>query len=219
MSAVFTIGKSIEIGLPVHIGNAKNGLGCNCACYQCNEKLEAVQGKRDWYFRHSNKSNCVGSPETALHEFGKFILMRSSFIETKKKKIEYIDPCLETSIGKYRSDVSAKYRNEDLHFEVVVNHDLEPDKKEYFQSQKINCIRIDLSDPKLLSAHPEIIKHAVIEDQENKDFIQWNEENASIESPTNSKNDNWLTAIGISIVSFFILLYFWIRRNKKRRRF
>jgi len=181
MSATYTIGKSIDTNLPVHVKEAANGLKCNCVCYECNERLQAIQGKnensREWHYRHDNtNSNCPGNNETALHQLAKLILYQNKFVETKKKKVYYVDANMETVIDKYRSDVSAKYNDQEIHFEVVVHHDLKADKKHHYQSNKINCIKIDLTDPHLLSAQPEQIKYTVIEDKTNKAFIQWNED-------------------------------------------
>ena len=50
MGAIFTIGKSIERGLPLHVRDAKNGSRCNCICYECAQKLEIVQGQRNGTF-------------------------------------------------------------------------------------------------------------------------------------------------------------------------
>jgi competence protein CoiA len=180
MSATFTIGKNIDTNLPVHIKNAENGLKCRCICYECNEKLQAIQGKsensRTWHYRHDNtNSKCPGNNETALHQYAKRILFESNVINTFKKKVYYTDPRLETVIDKYRSDVCVKYSGMELHFEVVVNNDVKADKKMYYHSNKINCIKIDLTNPELLTADPDQIKHAILEDKSNKIFIQWND--------------------------------------------
>lgn len=168
MSAIFIIGKSIETGLPVHVRNAKNGLACNCVCYECEQQLEAIQGQRDWYFRHYDKLNCAGNNETALHQFAKLILYQNSAVETNKKLIRYSSPELETVCDKYRSDVSVVYQNTVLRFEVVVHHDLSQEKSAYYQANEMNCIKINLGDPDLLSASPDEIRNAVLMEQGNK---------------------------------------------------
>lgn len=217
MSAIFILGKSLETGMPLHIKNAKNGLACNCLCFECEQKLEAVQGKRDWYFRHYNKSNCIGSKETALHLFAKKVLFENSSLQTRKKTINYSEPALETVIDKYRSDVSANYNGEVLHFEIVVQNHLTTEKKQYYRSNKINCIQINLSNPALLSAQPEQIINEVLNQKANKDFIQWNEDINAVEPVSNTKN--WLIGFGVLIAS---LLLFWkslFGKNKKRKKF
>ncbi|RFM29584.1 hypothetical protein DXN05_00950 [Deminuibacter soli] len=194
-------------------------MACNCICYQCEQKLEAVQGQRDWYFRHSDKSTCIGNNETALHQFAKFLLYQNRYVNSKKKTINYTEPVLETVIDKYRSDVSATYNNEELHFEIVVHHDLTTDKKLHYRSNKINCIRIDLSDPLLLSAQPDQIKYAVLQDKENKSFIQWNEDKVYIEEVSNSDNHNWLIAGLIFLGSIFLFRKSLFGQYKRRSRF
>jgi hypothetical protein len=218
MSAIFTIGKSSETSLPVHVRNAKNGLNSNCVCYECTEKLEAVQGSRDWYFRHYNKSNCPGSNETALHEFAKQVLFENSSIATHKKQIIYSETKKETIIGVFRSDVSAKYQDQVLHFEIVVNHDLTLLKTEYYRTNKINCIKIDLSDTALLKSGPEEIKKEVLENKINKHFIQWNEDKVNADVSTSSDNNSWLVAISIFLGSLFLFRKSLFSSSNKRRK-
>jgi hypothetical protein len=112
----------------------------------------------------------------------------------KKKIINYTNPSLETVTDKYRSDVSVKYNDSILHFEIVVRNKLTLEKINYYKKNKINCIKIDLSSRILLSAEPKDIRDAVIEDKK-KDFIQWNED----------ENCNWLIACGLFIASLFFL--------------
>lgn len=224
MSATFTIGKSIDTNLPVHIKNAENGLKCRCVCYECNERLQAVQGQsenaRAWHYRHDNtNSNCPGNNETALHQFAKLILFENNVIDTPKKKVNYIEPSLETVIDKYRSDVSAKYNDTALHFEVVVHHDLKPDKKLYYQSNKVNCIKIDLTNSEFLTAQPEQIRHAVIKDKTNKHFIQWNEDKVNADVSTSSDSNSWLVAIGIFLGSLLLFRKSLFGSSNKRRKY
>ena len=224
MSATFTIGKSIDTNLPVHIKNADNGLKCHCVCYECNEKLQAVQGQsenaRAQHYRHDNtNSNCPGNNETALHQFAKLILFESNVIDTSKKKLYYTYPSLETVIDKYRSDVSVKYSELELHFEIVVYSDLKEDKKLHYRSNKINCIKIDLTNPELLTAQPEQIKYAVLEDKSNKTFIQWNEDKLT-EIPSSDDN-HWNEIIGGLVVIGSIIVFFksLFGRSTKSKKF
>ncbi len=217
MSAIFIIGKSIETGLPVHVRNAKNGLACNCVCYECEQRLEAIQDQRYWHFRHYDKLNCVGNNETALHQFAKLILCQNSAVDTIKKLIRYSSPVLEAVCDKYRSDVRVLYENSVLHFEVVVHHDLSQERSAYYQANKINCIRINLRNPDLLSASPDEIRNAVLMERGNKDFIQWNEDsNKRVSEPVvlPSKFNHWFTVGVITIVIIFRKTLFGGRRNR-----
>jgi hypothetical protein len=221
MSAIFTIGKSMDTEKPIHVRDAMNGLKCNCVCYDCNEKLEAVQGSRDWYFRHHNKSNCSPNGETALHEFAKDVLFENSFINTNKKQINYTEPIKEQIISLFRSDVSAKYGEQDLHFEVVVCNDLSSDKENYYRLNKINCIKIDLTDPLLLKATPEEITHSVLHDKINKSFIQWNEDIKTAASQSSSTSITEIIIGAIVVIGSFLFLrkgkVLSRRRSKKKR--
>lgn len=223
MSATFTIGKSIDTNLPVHIKDAANGLKCRCVCYECDERLQAVQGQsenaRAWHYRHDNtNSNCPGNNETALHQFAKLILFENNVIETHKKKIDYTEPSLETVFDKYRSDVSAKYNDTSLHFEVVVHHDLKQDKKLYYQSNKVNCIKIDLTNPELLTAQPAQIRYSVIEDKTNKDFIQWNEDESTCKTTSKKTTLNEVIAGGAFVLIVGYIIKKLLFRSTKARR-
>lgn len=223
MSAKFIIATNRETNLPVHVVDAKNGLGCNCVCDKCEGPLQAVQGKNtpkeSWYFRHDDDtSNCPGSNESALHKYAKLVLYESQFVNSIKKKIIYSDPLLECVVNNHRSDVKVKYGESDLHFEVIVNNDLTPEKRTNYRSNKINCIKIDLSHPALRSAPPDQIKYAVLFDNGNKDFIQWNEEKPQV-TPITEKKSNWEYALGIGIFLTAVVIFIFkhIRSLPKRR--
>jgi hypothetical protein len=221
MSAKSTIGKSITKNLPVYIQDAANGLNCNCVCYDCNERLEAVQGSRDWHFRHYTKSNCFSSGETALHELAKQILLQNNSIHTRKLQISYFEPKKEIVVGPFRSDVGAKYRDLDLYFEIIVTHELSIEKKLYYQTNKINCIRIDLTNKSLLTASEEIITRTVLLSKGNKSFIFWHEDPPAVEATAVKDQPSSSKSAQIIFGGLMLLLsYLFLKkpRNKRKKR-
>lgn len=66
----------LKNGKLLHISEVEeHGISCNCVCPICNTNLEARKGtKIQHYFAHSNKSNCIGAVETALHLKSKEII-------------------------------------------------------------------------------------------------------------------------------------------------
>lgn len=100
--------------------------------------------------------------------------MENTFISISKKlQIVYTWPRKEITIFGKRSDVTVDYGNEDVHFEVFVTNDLSPEKHTIYKTNKVKCIRIDLSEPELLTASPEKIKEAVLNQYRNKKIIYW----------------------------------------------
>ena len=199
MSPATTIGKSIATGLPVHIQEAPSGLQCHCVCYDCNDILEAVHSPENCHFSHYSIQNCPGNNEKGLHEFAKKVLVENRFVMLANRTIDYINPRTERQIATFFTDVSATHSGRDLHFEIVVQQNfLNKIREIYYKSNNINFIRIDLTEPALLSASPEEINYAVLEDTTNKTFINETENRiqpfnvAAIPAP---KDQKWLLAV------------------------
>lgn len=182
-------------GLP----KQRNGLKCGCSCVECKEMLEACQGeKRSWYFRHLNKSNCIGGPMTALHLLAQQILEGNQTIKTKEGFITYTDGIKEykRADSSFRFDIGAKKEdNTDFIIEVWVNHSNEIKKDEYLKSNKIPSIEIDLStvDPNIDEKE---LRHKLL----NEISLQ-----RSIFMP--SKKSNWVEEI-VPFAIFFGIRWF-----------
>ena len=74
----------------IDIADAKNGLGCDCACSCCGDRLLAKQGGiNKWYFAHESDAECVGSLESALYKAAKQIIQ-----EDKLLFVDAYDPFL-----------------------------------------------------------------------------------------------------------------------------
>ena len=107
------------------------------------------------------------------------------------------------------------YLKDDVHFEVYVTHDLGEEKIRCYQKNKFKCIRIDLSDPSLLSAQPQKIEDEVLNQYDNKKFIYWNDE---LEKESELKKTFELDKVILGLLIFLglgIMSKFF--RNKNRR--
>lgn len=208
MSAKFTIAKFKESESALHVINAKNGRGCNCICYGCGAELESVQGKNtseiSWYYRHYNAPDCPGGLETALHQYAKTIIFDNTEIETPKKLIHYSNPKKEAVINERRSDVSANYGDETIHFEIVVTHGLSDEKRDDYRLNKLKCLAINLPLTEYQTKSPEEIKFAVLQEKENKEFVYWEDGNI-ITSVANSTSEDKVLSVVIVAGAFYLL--------------
>lgn len=89
----------------VHISEIppeENGDECNCICPKCGDKLTArTLGKKNKpCFAHSNKEQCEGSLETALHLFAKEVLKKHKKVKVPQLQIHY-------TIGKNYDEIAA----------------------------------------------------------------------------------------------------------------
>jgi hypothetical protein len=205
MSPAAIIGKSITTGLPIHIKNAVMGLQCHCVCYDCNDILEAIQGSGNWYFRHYSNQNCTCNNKTALQEYAKQVLVENNFVLLANRTIDYINPEKERHIATFFTDVSATHSGRELHFEIVVHHDfLNKIREIYYRSNNLSFIRIDLTEPALLTATPEEIQYAVLEDTTNKAFIESSLPTLNAVAVPATKEKKWLFPL-LAIFPLFLL--------------
>lgn len=103
-----------------------------------------------------------------------------------------------------------------------MTHDLDHDKIEMYQTNKVNCVRIDLSDKSLLQAEPEVIKALVLDEARSKTLIFWKdlpgmtlpETDASPGSQKSGASTLSIWDIIIAIAVLFGIKYVWgkIRR-------
>jgi hypothetical protein len=127
----------------------RNGLQCNCVCVDCKQPLEACQGfiKR-WYFRHQTKTDCKGGPMTAIHLLAQALLIGEQTIQTEKGEISYTKGTTEFQLpgSGYKSDVAGfKIDGSPFAIEIYVRHRVDQSKKEFYQTNRIHAIEIDLS--------------------------------------------------------------------------
>jgi hypothetical protein len=180
MSATTTLAKQKSTGRTVHINDVDVADRQDFCCSGCGKDVVVVKSdarKRDWHFRHPPDEICNGGRDTALHNYAVQILLESDSISLAKTlHIQYTEPRKEVYISGKRSDVTVKFEGEDVHFEVVVTHDLDEEKTALYKTNKTKCVRIDLTEKSLLSALPETIKEVVFKDVKVKRLIYWNDE-------------------------------------------
>ena len=175
MSATISLAKQESTGVVQHINEVDKQEGFVFICVGCGKEMIVVKSKprkRDWHFRHAIESNCTGGKDTALHDYAVQILTENEAITIRKDlHISYSNPRKEVTVFGKRSDVTVTHENEDVHFEVFVTHDLGQEKIDTYKTNKIKCVRIDLSNPELLTASPDVIKETVLTQQKNKTII------------------------------------------------
>jgi len=205
MSANISIAKSYKSGRYIHIDNINKELDNDFIC-NCGSKLIAVKTearKKDWHFRHVSDSDIAKCRSTALHDYAVQIIKDSNEITIAEKlKIDYLVKGIEVWLSDYyRSDITVKYQNEDVHFEVFVTHDLSNEKIKFYKENKIRCVWIDLSKPELLTANPEFIKDEVLKQYNNKKLIHWGD--------NNNAPSNQLLYVFIALISFIGLRWLY----------
>ena len=180
MSATIIIARDISTGRIFHIDDVDKNEGASFECCECRQKLSPVKTEargKDWHFRHLQTADIAKCRSTALHDFAVQVVMENAVISISKKlQIAYSVPRKEVTLFGKRSDVAVKYENEDVHFEIFVTHDLDKEKIDIYKVNKVKCVRIDLSEPSLLTASPEKIKETVLNQYKNKTVVYWQDE-------------------------------------------
>jgi len=209
MTDIIKIGLHKPTGQFMHVDKASNGLSCDCECLKCGEKLEAIQGEiRAKHFRHYTDKDCDGSQETALHELGKQILIENTQVQIPQfGLISYTEPVAEKRLEKIRPDVTAKYSDQSVHFEIFVSHMVEDKKDNFIKEKQLRCVEIDISDEK--TSTYEEIKRKVLETVENKRIIFWETEKVQ---QTNNESNGCMLQFLVLIGVFLGLAWFISKR-------
>ena len=155
----------------VHVNEVDAGLNCNCYCPKCHSKLIAVHGaQKQWHFRHYNVEDCEGSFETAVHYLAKHVLvekkeMRFPYLKVRtsrelwslntnpimketvfeRKLVRFDDVEDEVWMDGYIPDIVASLSGIKYLIEIVVTHDVSPDKLEWIRKKNIGNVRVDFS--------------------------------------------------------------------------
>ena len=220
MSATITIAKEIITGRIFHIDTVAKTKGEEFECCECKQKLSPVKTEargKDWHFRHLQTTDILKCRSTALHDFAVQVLMENTRIAVSKKLIiSFAEPRKEIIVFGKRSDVTVNYENAEVHFEVFVTHDLEQEKIDIFKANKVKCVRIDLSANELLTASPEKIKDAVLNEYRNKTIIYWQDE--VLKPYAESESDFSWRHVWIVIGAFIGLRFLYKHFFKPKRR-
>jgi hypothetical protein len=228
MSATIILAKQESTDRILHINYVEtNRIGFSCV--GCSKEMVVVKSearKKDWHFRHKDVTECNGRRDKALHDFAVQLLMENTEVAISEElQIVYNDPRKEVALLGKRSDVTVKYGDdEDVHFEVFVTHDLDKEKVDLYRNKKVKCVKIDLSNPDLLTAQPENIKDAVLKQTKNKTVVYWEDEKqietvqpASSDS-VNGNNNSWLYLILLFLGASFIYNLFTGAKRKKSKK-
>ena len=201
MSATFSFAKEGLTGRVCHINEVFKNSGHLYFCVGCNCEMIMVKGearKKEYHFRHKTETDCSGARDRALHNYAiQVILDNNSIVIKKNLKISYSNPRKEVGIFGKRSDVAVCYKNEDVHFEVFVTHDMEAGKMEIYKANKVKCIKINLSNTEWRTADPDKIKDAVLNQYRNKVIYNWVEEESTDPVGCASYLFGFLAAIGV----------------------
>lgn len=180
MSATIILAKQEPTGFIQHIYEVDKKQRLIFTCVGCGKEMVVVKSesrKKDWHFRHNVESNCTADRDRALHDYAVQVLMDNAEVRISKKlQIAYSNPQKEVSIFGKRSDVTVTNENEEVHFEIFVTHDIDQEKVAIYKSNKVKSVRIDLSEPDLLTAMPERIKDEVLIQYKNKTIVYWQDE-------------------------------------------
>ncbi len=225
MGATIILAKQESTDRILHINDVeKDRIGFSCV--GCSKEMVVVKSearRKDWHFRHKDVTCCNGSKDKALHDFAVQLLMANAEIAISKKlQITYNEPRKEVALFGKRSDVTVKFETEDIHFEVFVTHDLDKEKIDLYKTKKIKCIKIDLSNPELLTAQPENIVDAVLRQTKNKTVVYWEDEKL-IETiqPASSDSGNgngWLYLLFFFLGATYIYNLFTGSKRKNSKK-
>lgn len=193
----------------IHIQYAENGLSCNCECFDCKEKLEAIQGEiRDWHFRHNSNKNCNGGQETALHQLGKQILLDNNQITIPVYGIiNYSNPIAEQEFYSTRPDVTAIFNEQNIYFEIAVSHFVEKDKETFYATGQHRCVEIDLSNADMTSY--EKIKSIILIETNNKKLFGWKQ-------PQNKQDADSSLVGKLALGTLLLLFVGWLFGGRRR---
>lgn len=211
MSATTILAKQLETGRILHIDDVNKRPLSKYSCVDCQMDLIVVKSealKKEPHFRHPEGKICSGPGNRALHDFAVQILMESStLIISESKKLNYTNPKAEVGFLDFRSDVAIDCEGEVIHTEVFVTNDLTPVKINAYIDNNIKCVRIDLSNPELLTANKEKIIEQVLNSWENKSLIGWETKSISVANTSQSwkVEDVFKAIFGVAI--FILSVY------------
>lgn len=156
----------------VRVEDVERGLACDCYCAACGGRFVAVKpdsGSVMPHFKHHVKGNCLASFESAVHLLAKAVL-----VSTKTLMLPYLDVRTSKRLRKpggtvikrrilnrqkmtfdrVESEVCMDGRTPDivmwkgsrkLLVEIVVTHDISPEKRDWVRSQDVAMLRINLT--------------------------------------------------------------------------
>ncbi|SKB36011.1 hypothetical protein SAMN05660841_00002 [Sphingobacterium nematocida] len=193
-------------------------------CVGCNTQLSVCFGYRNRkHFKHAPGRDCSGGLETALHLFGKRIIVENNRIKIPTLGwISYSAPLAEEYLDTKKPDVTTTYDDKPLYFEIRVTNPADDEKKEFYQKGMHRCIEIDLRNYK--EKPFEEIKNDILGNNLIKEIIYWDTPDNRLPileappSPTFKKESflkkHW-RKIAVAIIALGTLAYkVWADRKK-----
>jgi hypothetical protein len=165
-----------QLGKSVFINDVPNGISCDCTCEGCKKELIAIQGKsenhREWHFRHSVDSDCLGGQETAIHKFAKQIIIENTQIEVPGERLNYANARQEIKLDSFIPDVVVEVNQSPVYFEIEVTNPVNLEKINFYKVGQYKSIKIDLSRISR-DITPQILKELILNKVDNKEKIFW----------------------------------------------
>lgn len=216
MSSKTSFGKISSNGKILHIDDVQKDDKLKFICSECGSELvpiKSVARKKDWHFRHFKESNLIVCKQRGLHDFAEQVLFEASEIQISDSlRIKYTNPKKEAIIwGLRRSDVAVDYEESTLHFEVYVTNNLGVEKVNYYNSNLVKCVKIDLSDKKYLSMSKNDLTDCILNSTHNKIMYGWQsqiEVNSNEESIWAKYWKEILLSIAALVGIYFIYRFF-----------
>lgn len=199
----------------VNVRDVPNGDACNCICIACGQALQARLGDiREHHFKHLSGGEC--NPETVLHLLAKKILQECDRFNLPRGKgyFYYHEVIAEQWLGDQKPDIVLKSADKNVHVEIAVTSFIGVAKKKKIIGAGYNTVEIDLSNLSRVCSYGDL-KRIVIEETENKEFINWGEDAVTIRRGNeNNTILRWLFGVALMALSWAVIRFF----NRKRRR-
>lgn len=209
------------------IDEVSRGLGCECKCTCCGERVIARQGGiREWHFAHASGADCVGAAESALHQAAKQVLLDNKgtslparsiqtevtladgrkgigYAKRPEMWIDFDTVETEVNLGVVRPDVVAISNDITIFLEIAVTHFIDEEKRKNLDQLSIPTIEINLAQFSLHKWDWDLLHEAVVESAIHKYWIlPWEKETLKKEAEADAIRDASLkpvqTATGIT---------------------
>lgn len=192
-----------------YITEVANGIKCGCICPNplCGQRLIAKNNPANVIalnFAHESGAECAGAKESELHRRAKQIICDHRQIALPDQSFyEYQSAKPETTIDKYRADVSLNGKNYPLLVEIVVTCEVSEEKTYFLRRSGKRTLVIDLSDYPMNIQETELTK-ILIEGWEEKSMIE--------PLPTkisSSSGDQWSFGKIVGVIILLAVTIFW----------
>ena len=193
------------------------GLKCNCNCFNCGGRLEAVLNTtRKKYFRHYNRPDCNPMPETELHLLAKQIILTNDQIYVPFRGIvDYVAPMAEVKINEQVPDATVTIDGLPLYIEVVVTHGIDHIKFYRYKADNARVLVINLEEEDRELDY-ESLKEIVLGDSPNKEMLDYGDKrNLNMGGPSAESDNGLVWLIGIGAAVAFIRWKFFGKKKKK----